>query len=226
MTEGILLVDKPKGATSFSLVRVLRKLLNVQKIGHAGTLDPLATGLMILLIGKKYTRLSDQFLNDTKEYEAEITLGYATDSYDAEGTATHHSDHIPTLAEVEKVIESFQGTTLQTPPMFSAKKVQGQKLYDLARKGETIERASTSVTMHITLLSYDYPILKLHVRCSKGTYIRSLAHDLGLKLTAFGTLTALRRTASGGYTLSGSVDGSALQKESVTAALLQTPAVA
>lgn len=222
MSEGILLVDKPKGATSFSLVRVLRKLLNVQKIGHAGTLDPLATGLMILLIGKKYTRLSDQFLNDTKEYEAEITLGYATDSYDAEGTATHHSDTIPSLAEVEAAIESFQGTTLQTPPMFSAKKVQGQKLYDLARKGETIERASASVTMHITLLSYSYPTVKLHVRCSKGTYIRSLAHDLGIKLASFGTLTALRRTASGGYTLSGSVDGANLQKESITAALLQT----
>lgn len=210
MSEGILLVDKPLGETSFNLVRKLRKRFNVKKIGHAGTLDPLATGLMVMLVGKNYTRLSDKFLNDTKEYEAEITLGYATESYDAEGAIVATSELVPELSDVEKIITTFQGKTLQTPPMFSAKKINGKKLCDLARKGETVERKAVEVSMHITLLSYDYPKLKLHVRCSKGTYIRSLAHDIGVSLGAFGTLTSLRRTLSGPFTLEKSVDGTKL----------------
>lgn len=210
LSEGILLVDKPKGATSFSLVRILRRLLNIQKIGHAGTLDPMATGLMVMLIGKNFTRLSDQFLQASKEYEAELTLGYATDSFDATGQITHQSTIIPTLNEVEKALSLFQGQTEQLPPMFSAKKVQGKKLYDLARQGKTVERNKNSVWMNITLLSYTFPILRLHVVCSKGTYIRSLAHELGEKLGSFATLSALRRLASGNFRLEHSFDGNKL----------------
>lgn len=122
MSEGILLVDKPKGATSFSLVRALRKQLNVKKIGHAGTLDPMATGVMVMLVGKNFTRLSDRFLGCNKEYEAEITLGYATDSYDAEGTETCRSPLVPTLSDVHAQLMTFQGDTEQTPPCSPPKK--------------------------------------------------------------------------------------------------------
>lgn len=210
MPEGILIVDKPKGKTSFDLIRRLRKILQVKKIGHAGTLDPMATGVMIILVGKPFTRLSDHFLHHDKEYDAEITLGQATDSYDAEGKITDTSPIIPTLQEVEEALLQFQGTQLQTPPMFSAKKVNGKKLYELARKGETIERKPAEVTIKIEFISYTYPILKIRVSCSKGTYIRSLAHDLGLTLKSFGTLTALKRVRSGKLTLEKSVDGTAL----------------
>lgn len=216
MSEGILIVDKPKGKTSFDLIRRLRRLLGVDKIGHAGTLDPMATGVMVILVGKPYTRLSDHFLHHDKEYEAEITLGYATDSYDAEGQTTDTSPLIPTLAEIESVLLEFQGTILQTPPMFSAKKINGKKLYELARKGETVERQPVEVTLRIELLSFSYPILRLRVACTKGTYIRSLAHDIGLSLKTFATLTTLKRTRSGKLTLEKSVDGTALF-ESMTA---------
>lgn len=212
MSEGILLVDKPKGITSFQLVRVLRKKLNVQKIGHAGTLDPMATGLMVMLIGRRYTKLSDSFLTCDKEYNADITLGYATDSYDAEGSETHRSETIPTLEEINTALQAFQGSSEQTPPMFSAKKVNGEKLYDLARKGITIERKQVTVRMEITLLSYNYPHLSLNVRCSKGTYIRSLSHDLGEKLGSYATLTGLRRLASGDFRIDNSIDGQKLME--------------
>lgn len=210
--EGILVIDKPKGVTSFQLVRILRKILNVSKIGHAGTLDPMATGLMILLVGKKFTRLSDSLMGGDKSYEAEMTLGVATDTYDAEGVITDASDYIPSLEEVQAALSHFQGKVKQIPPMFSAKKVKGQKLYDLARKGVTIERKPVEVEMKVTLVSYEYPILKLSVDCSKGTYIRSISHDLGLCLKSYATLSALKRLRSGKFTLEKSVDGSALFK--------------
>lgn len=210
MSEGILIVNKPKGKTAFDLVWILRKITKVKTIGHAGTLDPMATGLMVMLIGKPYTRLSSQLISHNKEYLAEITLGFATDTFDAEGKTTHTSQKIPTLEEVKDVIESFQGTQLQTPPMFSAKKVKGKKLCDLARKGITIERKAETVHIDISLINYNYPKLELQVKCSKGTYIRSLAHDIGIKLDSFATLTALHRTHSGDFTLAKSVDGSAL----------------
>lgn len=210
MPEGILIVDKPKGKTSFDLIRRLRRILQVDKIGHAGTLDPMATGVMVILIGKPFTRLSDHFLHHDKEYEAEITLGHATDSYDAEGVITHTSSHIPTLKDIESALTHFQGTQTQIPPMFSAKKVNGKKLYELARKGETIERKAVEVTIRIEFISYAYPTLNIRVSCSKGTYVRSLAHDIGLYLKTFGTLTALKRIRSGKLTLEKSVDGTAL----------------
>jgi tRNA pseudouridine55 synthase len=207
---GILLVDKPKGKTSFSLVAALRKKTGIQKIGHAGTLDPFATGVMIMLIGKNFTKLSDQFLSQEKEYWCKIFLGISTDSYDCDGKTVATCDNQPTLLAVEEALSSFQGTLLQTPPMFSAKKVGGKKLYELARKGIEIERKPVSVTLQTTLLSYAYPFLELQIVCSKGTYVRSIAHDLGSKLGSGGHLTELKRIRSGTFHIKDCINGALL----------------
>ncbi|MGM0440651.1 MAG: tRNA pseudouridine(55) synthase TruB [Chlamydiota bacterium] len=204
--KGILLVNKPAGITSFQIVRLLRRKLGVKKIGHAGTLDPFATGLMVMLIGREYTRLSDTFLNSDKEYLATIKLGEATDTHDNEGTVTYQSSYQPDLPEVEKAIALFQGQIEQIPPMFSAKKVAGKKLYQLARQGQEVERKPITVVLNTTLISYQYPDLKIRVSCSKGTYIRSIADELGKKLHCGGHLTELCRIRSGKYFLSDSID--------------------
>jgi tRNA pseudouridine55 synthase len=200
--EGILLIDKPQGWTSFSLIRLLRKRLGVQKIGHAGTLDPLATGLMVLLIGRRYTRLSEKFLCNDKEYNAIICLGITTDTYDREGRVLEQSSTIPTFDDIEQVLKDFQGEIEQIPPMFSAKKRQGKKLYELARKGQEIPREPVKVRLDIALISYSYPYLELRVACSKGTYIRSLAFDVGKRLGCGAHLASLRRTRSGPFEVS------------------------
>lgn len=207
---GILLVDKPRGKTSFSLVAALRRLTKIEKIGHAGTLDPFATGLMILLIGKEFTRQSDQFLSQEKEYDCTLHLGVATDSYDCDGKPVSTSDLIPSLEEIEKALTQFQGMVEQTPPMFSAKKVGGQKLYHLARRGIEIERKPVCVTLKTTLLTYSYPYLSLNVVCSKGTYVRSIAHDLGVKLGCGAHLCELRRLRSGEFHIKDSINGEVL----------------
>lgn len=208
--EGILPVCKPKSKTSFSLVSILRKLTNIRTIGHAGTLDPFADGVMILLIGKRYTQQSNRFLNQDKEYKATVHLGITTDSYDIEGQITSQSPYIPTLCEVEETLLKFQGTILQTPPMFSAKKVEGKKLYELARKGISIERQAVPVTLRIELLDYSYPRIELNVQCSKGTYIRSLAYDMGIELSCGAHLSALTRTRSGNLLIKDCCDGAKL----------------
>lgn len=213
--EGLLLVNKPRGKTSFSLVSILRKLLNVRKIGHAGTLDPFATGVMVMLIGKNYTRLSDQMLCQDKEYLAEVHLGIATDTYDCEGKPTSTSPLIPTLDEIKIALAHFQGEIDQQPPMFSAKKIQGKKLYELARKGKTIDRPSAKVHVATHLLHYAYPHLTLRISCSKGTYIRSIAHDLGIQLQCGAHLSALQRLRSGAFHLEDCIDGTALIPENL-----------
>lgn len=200
--EGILLVDKAKGRSSFNIVRTLRKRLGVKKIGHAGTLDPFATGVMVMLIGRNYTKLSDRFLNCDKEYLADIFLGKTTDTYDSEGKEVSTSLLIPTADQIELTIRQFQGVRDQIPPMYSAKKVNGKKLYELARKGiEEIERRPVKVTLRLTLLSYSYPLLRIRVSCSKGTYIRSLASEMGEVLGCGAHLENLRRTKSGFYSI-------------------------
>lgn len=210
-TKGLLLVNKSAGSTSFHIVSLLRRLTKVEKIGHAGTLDPFATGLMVMLIGRDYTRLSDTFLTTDKEYQATLKLGEATDTYDLDGQITFQSDRIPTLHEIEQAIVPFQGSILQTPPMFSAKKVQGQKLYDLARRGIEIARQPVNVHVLITLIRYEYPELEFKVSCSKGTYIRSLAHDLGQALGCGAHLIALTRTRSGSFLLNDAIDQTELK---------------
>lgn len=199
MGEGILLLNKKQGQHSFHLVATLRRLSGIRKIGHAGTLDPFATGVMVLLIGKDYTRQSHDFLNHSKAYEATLKFGETTDTYDCDGVITSTSPIIPTPTQVAETLSTFQGTTLQIPPMFSAKKVKGKRLYLLARQGIEIERAPSEVTMEITLLNYTYPTLTLRVACSKGTYIRSLAYDIGQKLSCGAHLTALHRIQSGPF---------------------------
>lgn len=197
--EGILLVDKSKGPSSFKLVAMLRKRLGVKKIGHAGTLDPFATGVMVMLIGRRYTRLSDHFLCNDKEYVAEVHLGTTTDTFDSEGVVVEQSPVIPTLEEIQQALKTFQGEVEQVPPMYSAKKIQGKKLYELARKGIEVERKAVKVVLETTLIRYEYPLLELKVLCSKGTYIRSIAYDLGLKLGCGAHLSNLKRTRSGKF---------------------------
>ncbi|NGX26881.1 MAG: tRNA pseudouridine synthase B, partial [Chlamydiae bacterium] len=138
--EGIFPIYKPAGKTSFSLIRALRKKTHIKKIGHAGTLDPFAEGVMILLIGRNFTRQANTFINQDKEYEGLLHLGITTTTFDPEGDITSENSHIPTLPDIEKALIQFQGTIQQIPPMYSAKKVQGKKLYQLARQGIEIER--------------------------------------------------------------------------------------
>jgi len=212
LLEGILLVDKPQGRTSFSLIRALRKLTGIRKIGHAGTLDPFATGVMVMLIGRDYTRLSDKLLFQDKEYLAEVNLGVSTDTYDCDGKVVARSKKVPTLEQIEKALEYFQGEIEQIPPMYSAKKVGGKKLYELARKGEEIERKPAIVRVSTTLLTYNYPYLSIKVACSKGTYIRSIAHELGNRLGCGAHLSQLERTRSGQFFIKDCLDGNHLDE--------------
>ena len=214
--EGILLVDKPVGRTSFSLVAALRKILGVKKIGHAGTLDPFATGVMVLLIGRNFTRLSDILLTKDKEYLATLHLGIETDTMDCEGQILSTNPLEPTLEQIQLSIQKFQGDIEQIPPMFSAKKINGKKLYELARQGKSVERKPAQVHVNIEILSYTYPELILRVACSKGTYIRALASDIGKDLGCGAHLTQLRRTQSGTFHIDQCLDGNLLKFDPLT----------
>ncbi len=217
----ILPINKPIGKTSFSLVSRLRKHLGIQKIGHSGTLDPFASGVMVMLIGRKYTRLSDTFLNADKEYIAGLKLGITTDSFDCDGAVTGESETVPSDAMVTEALAQFQGTILQTPPMFSAKKQNGKKLYELARQGIVVDRPAVSVTLSTDQIQYTYPELDLRVACSKGTYIRSIADDLGKILTCGAHLIRLQRTRSGNFSLDRCFDGNLLYQEEIDSSLLK-----
>lgn len=208
--SGVLLVDKPRGKTAFSLVAALRKRIGVKKIGHAGTLDPFATGVMVMLVGKKFTTQSNQFLCQDKEYLAEVRLGITTDSYDCEGQIQQRSDLIPSQEQIEGVLKLFQGEIEQIPPMFSAKKVKGKKLYEYARKGRSIEREAVKIHVETQMIRYSHPYLTLKIICSKGTYIRSLAHDIGQQLGCGAHLTELKRLRSGSFRLQDCIDGKLL----------------
>lgn len=222
LPEGILLLDKPAGKTSFFLVTLLRRLLHVKKIGHAGTLDPFAKGVMVMLVGQNYTKLSNRFLDQDKEYVAKVRLGIETDTFDPEGKIVATSDKVPTLDEVETILKEFQGSIEQIPPMFSAKKVNGKKLCDLARKGQVVERAPIKVEVAISLLAYHYPYVELQISCSKGTYVRTLAQDIGKKLGCGAHVEELTRTRSGSFTLSECLSTEDLQPEKIHAHLRRT----
>lgn len=201
-TDGILLVDKPKTWTSFDVVNAMKWQFNIPKIGHCGTLDPAATGLLVLVLGK-FTRLSQTLAGDDKVYEADILLGTETDSADMDGkvTAEKGIEGI-TEAQVRKVIKGFVGDQMQIPPMTSAVKKEGRKLYELARKGIEIEREARPVTFHtISIDSVELPHVRITVKCSKGTYIRTLASDIGNQLGCGGVLFNLKRTHSGRFSL-------------------------
>lgn len=200
--EGVLLVDKPQGLTSHDVVYRLRRKLSMKKIGHAGTLDPMATGLLIMLIGKA-TRISQYLMSVDKVYEGEATLGVLTDSQDAEGEVME-TRPVPELSEpqVREVMKGFLGDQYQTPPMHSAIKIGGVPLYKMARKGEEVEREPRFIRVSaFNLLSFSSPKLTFDLHCTKGTYVRTIAYDLGNKLGCGAHLSALRRTGSGKFTI-------------------------
>ena len=199
---GVLIIDKPAGWTSHDVVAKTRGLTRIRQIGHAGTLDPMATGVLVLCLGKA-TRLLEYLTGQPKSYQAEITLGTATDTYDAEGDVTA-TRPIPTLTtdDLEQTLAPFRGEIMQTPPAYSAIKRDGVASYKRARRGEDVQLEPRPVTIYtLDLLAFDGGTLQLYVTCSAGTYIRSLAHDLGSALGCGAHLSALRRTAVAGFTL-------------------------
>ena len=198
--NGVLLADKPAGWTSFDVVNFLRSRFNIPKIGHCGTLDPAATGLLVLVLGK-FTQLSQRFSGEDKIYETTLLLGTETATEDLDGEVTRTADysHLDDAA-VWEAIMSFTGPQQQMPPMVSAVKVGGKKLYELARKGIEVEREARDIVIHeIRPGRSAMPYFDFTVHCSKGTYIRTLCADIGRKLGVGGTLAKLRRTRSGQF---------------------------
>jgi len=198
VVDGVLVVDKPSGPTSFQVVDRVRKATGARKAGHTGTLDPLASGVLAICLGEA-TKVAQYLTAQDKAYDAVLTLGTATDSLDAQGQVTERAD-VPTLtaAQVEAALGPFRAQTEQVPPMVSAVKVQGQRLYELARAGEVVERAARPVTVHaLTLLDQTASTLTLHVECSKGYFVRVLADGLARALGTVGHLSSLRRTRVG-----------------------------
>lgn len=205
--SGILVFDKPQGFTSHDVVAKLRGILRTRKIGHGGTLDPMATGVLPIFVGGA-TKASDYAAAQDKTYEAGFTLGFSTDTQDTTGTVIERSDRRVTLDEVRDALEGFRGAQKQIPPMYSAIKIDGQKLYDLARKGKEVERPARDITiLDIALLNFDPDTQKgsFRVTCSKGTYVRTIVHDLGEKLGTHAAMHALTRTRAGVYDLSEAV---------------------
>src|SRR5471032_1842451 len=201
--EGILLVDKPRDHTSHDVVARLRGKLKMKRIGHAGTLDPMATGLLIILVGKA-TRVSQYLISLDKEYEGTIELGKVTDTQDADGEVMETRPVPPlTEADVNAAIKTFLGDQYQMPPMYSAIKIKGVPLYKSARKGEEIVREPRFIrVMSWEMTRFAPPQLDFRMRCTKGTYVRTLAHDLGQKLGCGAHLGALRRTATDKFNVS------------------------
>jgi tRNA pseudouridine55 synthase len=199
--DGLLLIDKPPGMTSHDVVTSLRRLTGIKKIGHTGTLDPFATGLMLLLIGRA-TRLSQFFLEMDKEYRVRLRLGEESDTMDVTGKLVQSRAVAVSSEDIEKTLHLFRGKIQQVPPMFSAVKIKGRKLYQMARRGLTMERPPRGVSVYsIEVLHPQIPELEILVRCSSGTYIRSLVHDLGQVLGCGAIVTALCRTEVGPYQL-------------------------
>ncbi|MDY7228767.1 tRNA pseudouridine(55) synthase TruB [Hyalangium rubrum] len=211
--DGVLVIDKPSGPTSFDVVRQVRALLKVKKAGHTGTLDPMATGVLPLCLGDA-TKVAGFITEGDKAYEATVRLGVETDTQDAQGKVMAEAPVPPlTSAMLETALASFRGTFEQVPPMFSAVKVDGKRLYELARAGEEVERASRQVTVYeLVLRDFSANTLRLSVRCSKGFFVRTLAYDLGRALGCGAHLEALRRTMSGPFTLSQALPLSELPK--------------
>ncbi len=195
--SGFLLINKDSGPTSHDVVDKLRRITGIRKIGHAGTLDPFATGVLLMAIGRQATKRIDHFVKKDKTYIATLKLGETTDTYDREGKkSTTESFNIPEKDKILDVLKTFIGKQEQIPPMFSAKKIGGKKLYDLARKGIEIERKASQINIYkISLINYAWPILNIEVSCSTGTYIRSLAKDIGQELECGAYLEELERTS-------------------------------
>ena len=246
--DGLLLVDKPAGPTSHDVVARMRRALGEKRIGHTGTLDPAATGLLLLVLGKA-TRLATFLSASDKSYEAVVRLGFATDTADAEGRAlgAPYEGALPTRVDIEAALEPFRGTFLQQPPAFSAKKIDGQRSYKLARNARLkpsryedsalpappappalpAPPAPCSVTTtRLEIVSIDGDRVTLSLDCSAGFYVRSLAHDLGERLGTGGHLAALRRTRSGDFTLAAAIDLDTAQRDPARAAAAVVPMAA
>lgn len=213
--DGVLIVDKPEGLTSFDVVRRLRALGSGRKAGHTGTLDPTATGVLPICLGQA-TKLSSFLLEGDKEYEGTLQLGVETDTYDAAGrvVATHSTDHLGE-EEVRRAVEGMAGTYWQTPPMYSAVRVGGKRLYELARKGLEVERRPRKVTIHsIEMLSFDPAAARVAFRiaCTKGTYVRSVAHEIGQALGVGAHLVSLKRLRNGPFRLEDAVPLETLER--------------
>lgn len=202
--EGIIVVNKPKGMTSFAVIRKLKKFLKTKKIGHTGTLDPLATGVMLVCVGKA-TKLASDLEAKDKVYIANFDIGYSTDTYDIEGKKTAENIILVSKEDLEQSIKKFIGNIKQVPPMYSAIKIDGNKLYNLARKGIEIERPTRDITVkYINLLDLKDNKVKIETKVSKGCYIRSLIYDIGRDLGSYATMTTLERKSVGDYSLENS----------------------
>ncbi len=218
---GLLIVDKPPGVSSRKIVNDVQRLVRPVKVGHAGTLDPLATGVLVLCLGRA-TRLVPYVQQHPKEYEATFLLGCRSDTDDIEHEVTQLPDApIPTEAEIQSILPNFVGEIQQRPPAFSAVKVKGKRAYRLARKGATVDLAPRPVTIHeLKLVDYAYPRLVLGLRCGSGTYVRSVGRDLAASLGTAAVMSALRRTAIGAFRVDDACDASTLDEATLTARLL------
>ncbi len=207
---GFLLIDKPAGITSHDVIDRLRRITGEKRIGHSGTLDPFATGLLIIGVGREATRQLDQFLKMDKQYRAVVRLGATSNTGDKTGMIVDGKPEIAdfgiTEARIQTTLQQFTGKLQQIPPMYSAKKVGGKKLYELARRGQTIERAPVSITISsLVLVSYAHPLLTINVHCSSGTYIRTLGEDIGASLGCGAYVEELTRLSIGPYQLNDAV---------------------
>jgi tRNA pseudouridine55 synthase len=221
--NGVVVVDKPDGRTSFDVVARVRRVLGERRVGHTGTLDPMATGVLPICVGEA-TKLVPFLMSGDKEYEAEALLGVTTDTLDATGKVLTTVDAaLVTAEQLAAIVPRFTGTILQRPPMHSALRVDGKRLYELARKGQEVEREARPVVVHaIDVVAVELPRFRLRVHCGKGTYIRSLVADMGEALGVGAHLTALRRTRVGTFTLADAVTLDALSP----ALALRSPAEA
>ncbi|MDP3717176.1 MAG: tRNA pseudouridine(55) synthase TruB [Acidobacteriota bacterium] len=206
--DGVLVVDKPQGPTSHDVVTLARRALGVSRIGHTGTLDPMATGVLPLVIGRA-TRLAQFLTASDKDYEATVAFGRATNTYDAMGTVVTTAAERPSRSQVERALGAFRGTFEQTPPAFSAKNIAGERSYEIARKAKdgvvVLPKAVTVTVRELDLVSFAGETAVLHMRVTAGFYVRSLAHDLGAALGMGGVLVGLRRTRSGEFGLDAAV---------------------
>lgn len=210
--EGIIVVNKPKGITSFDVIRKLKKILKTKKIGHTGTLDPLATGIMLVCVGRA-TKLASDLEAKDKIYIADFDIGYATDTYDIEGKKIAENIIEVSKENLKQSIKKFIGNIKQIPPMYSAIKIDGNKLYHLARKGIEVERPKRDVTIeYINLLDFKDNKVKIETKVSKGCYIRSLIYDIGQDLGTYATMTALQRKQVGDYSLENSYSLEQIEK--------------
>lgn len=224
MTAGLLVIDKPAGPSSHDVVGRVRRLAGTRRVGHAGTLDPLASGVLLVCVGRA-TRLVEYLVGLDKVYETKVRLGRATTTYDAEGQVTAERPVMVTEADILAALPAFRGPIRQRVPHFSAVKRDGQPLYKSARAGHVVDLPEREVTIHsLELLAYEPPLLELRMAVSSGTYVRSLAHDLGEVLGCGGHVVALRRTAVGRFTLADAAPLDELTMDGLAARLLPSEA--